>query len=417
MFLVNRLVSHFSIRKNDRKFVNRMRNFFSTSSRNYQLAESNSPNYSTNNTTHITSHHVESMERMKNDIFDDLFNYNGYTDESGPGLAETMPSAARRLRMFMEAVDVQMTWNYTHGIMLIRLCEELIKYESNGNREPTADEYRKIYAMAWCFELFFANAAIHDDVVDYSDVRRGKAAWYQQNICNNNLEIAIYNSCLFENASRLLTYKYFASQPFYYDIEKIFTDMHVTYQWGILMDALVTASQWPSEKIADTYLYDLYKRRVTLAISNFLSGPLKLALHTVNKYDKKTAAQIDQVGNTFSIIYQTYDDCSEVYGTAQKNREPCNDIGIGIRSFPVVLAYKYANEHQRNIILEHYGKNNADSVAAVMEVYRQLSLESKCEEQEKLITRRLNDQIANVDDEAVRNVLSLICNSLHEWHH
>lgn len=141
-------------------------------------------------------------------------------------------------------------------------------------------------------------------------------------------------------------------------------------------------------------------------------------MHVVGKCDEKTAAQVDEICYIYAIMCGSYDDCLDTFGplTAKEQGNEANDIGEGKHSFVAVHAFKYANEHQRSIILEHYGKNNADSVAAVKEVFRQIDLKSKCLKRRKLIAQRVNDKLAKIDDEALRNILKSIAKALHDWH-
>ncbi|KAL8509571.1 hypothetical protein ACS0TY_016696 [Phlomoides rotata] len=158
--------------------------------------------------------------------------------------------------------------------------------------------------------------------MDNSHTRRGQACWFRVTKVG---KIAVFNGIiLFNHISRILK-KHFKKKPFRVDLLDLFNEVAC---------ALLMVGE------------DLEKH-----------------------------VNVKDVLLDIGIYFQVVDDYLDCFGDPEKTGKTGTDIEDFKCSWLIVKALERANEEQKKILYEHYGKANPNDVAKVKDVYNDINLQ------------------------------------------
>lgn len=194
---------------------------------------------------------------------------------------------------------------------------------------------------AVALELLHTASLVHDDVVDNSDLRRGKSS---------------VNS-IFDNRISILTGDYLLSQALNIatlpnDIEtiKIITNLGKELSEGELMQ--IKNAQILST-VEDRYIEVIRKKTARLFAACMRCGGLSV------KANDKQMQLLDEFGEKYGIIFQIRDDIFDFISTASKIGKPVgNDIREGKFTLPLIYAYNQSSEKEQKEIKDIYNRKD-----------------------------------------------------------
>ena len=190
---------------------------------------------------------------------------------------------------------------------------------------------------AVALELLHTASLVHDDVVDNSELRRGKASVHS----------------IFDNRISILTGDYLLSQalniatiPNNIEIIKIITCLGKELSEGELMQIKNAQTLSTDEK---RYIEVIRKKTARLFAACMRCGGLSV------EADDKKLQLLDEFGEKYGIIFQIRDDIFDFISTASKIGKPVgNDIREGKFTLPLIYAYTQASETEQKEIKDTY---------------------------------------------------------------
>jgi len=260
----------------------------------------------------------------------------------------------------------------SRGMMVIGTVD----FIRQGN--PTEDEIMKAICLGWCVEILQAVFLIADDIMDRSELRRGRPCWYKKSGL-----IAINDTYLLEQCIYKLIDKYFAGDAMLIDLYKSFHQ--VTYLTAMGQSLDMFASEPPESTFSlELFTDEKYKSIVkykTAYYSFYL--PVSLGLRIVQMSDKNFLKEVEYVLMKLGEYFQIQDDYLDCYGDPKVIGKIGRDIEDGKCSWLVVQALKIVNDEQRKTLELNYGKESKECVNAIKELYNQLELKSMYEKYER----------------------------------
>lgn len=122
---------------------------------------------------------------------------------------------------------------------------------------------------------------------------------------------------------------------------------------------------------------------------------MRLALYYACIGDSHLHKQLEQIMIKMGIFWQIQDDYLDAFGDPQVTGKIGTDIQDGKCCWPIVMSLKLATQHQKDVIRQHFGINQNDSVEKIKQVYQELHIEDLYyEHEEQLFTelRTLSQQ-------------------------
>ncbi|KAL8505239.1 hypothetical protein ACS0TY_016455 [Phlomoides rotata] len=233
----------------------------------------------------------------------------------------------------------------------------------------SADELFDSSIVGWCIEWLQAALLVEDDIMDNSHTRRGQACWFRVTKVG---KIAVFNGIiLFNHISRILK-KHFKKKPFRVDLLDLFNEVAFQTASGQMLDLISTTGE---EKDLSNYSLHHY-RHIALYKTGYYTFylPVACALLMVGE-DLEKHVNVKDVLLDIGIYFQVVDDYLDCFGDPEKTGKTGTDIEDFKCSWLIVKALERANEEQKKILYEHYGKANPNDVAKVKDVYNDINLQ------------------------------------------
>ncbi|KAF8696139.1 hypothetical protein HU200_037031 [Digitaria exilis] len=253
--------------------------------------------------------------------------------------------------------------------------------------------------LGWCIEWLQAYLLVHDDIMDNSLTRRGKPCWFR--VPQVGL-IAINDGMILRcHVSRILQ-RHFKGKPYYVDLIDFFNEIEFKTTSGQFLD-LITSHE--GDKDLTKYnmkIYRLIARYKTSYYSFYLPVACALLLAGEN-LDNFTG--VKNILVEMGTHYQIQDDYLDAFGDPEFIGKIGTDIEDYKCSWLVVQALECANEAQKRILSENYGKSDPACVARVKDLYKDLNLEEVFRGYEMNSYNKLITGIEAETNKDIQNVL------------
>lgn len=237
--------------------------------------------------------------------------------------------------------------------------------------EPSDDEINKAIYLGWCVEILQAVFLIADDVMDRSEMRRGRPCWYKKVGLT-----AINDTYLLEQCIYKLIDDHFKGEPYIFELYKAFHSIIFVTAMGQELDMLA------SEPTDQPFSLDLFTEEKYKSIVKYKTAyysfylPVSLGLHV----SKITNPDLFKVAETILVelgeYFQIQDDYLDCFGDPSVTGKIGRDIEDAKCSWLVIQALKIANEEQKELLKLNYGKEDKACVNKVKDLYRALDLQS-----------------------------------------
>jgi farnesyl diphosphate synthase len=238
---------------------------------------------------------------------------------------------------------------------------------------------------------------VADDIMDDSQLRRGQPCWYRQ---SHVQMIAINDAFLLESFVFQILKKHFRSddKAVYAELVDLFHDVIFRTEIGQLLD-LTTQPLNVSEPDLTRFSLERYRQIVhnkTAYYTFYLSAACAMVLSGVT--DDASHEVAKQICVQLGEYFQIQDDYLDCYGDESVIGKVGTDIQDSKCSWLVVQALARATPDQAQVLKQHYGKNNAESIAIVKKLYDDLELAAVFHKYEDATYAELSAKIAQVTE-------------------
>ncbi|KAK8648710.1 hypothetical protein V6N13_129455 [Hibiscus sabdariffa] len=266
-------------------------------------------------------------------------------------------------------------------------------------KELSDDELFLACTLGWCIEWLQAYFIVLDDIMDDSHTRRGKPCWFR--LPQIGL-IAVNDGLILHNQIFRILKNHFRGKPYYVDLLDLFNEVEFQTASGQMIDLITTLQ---GEKDLSKYSLPIHRRIVqykTAYYSFYLPVACALLMAGEN-LDNHT--DVKNVLVEMGTYFQVQDDFLDCFG----DPEVIGKVGTDIENFKcswlVVKALDRANEDQKKLLFENYGKPDAACVAKVKELYQTLDIQGAFAEYESKSYEKITKQIEGHPSKAVKAVL------------
>ncbi|CAK8678286.1 unnamed protein product [Clavelina lepadiformis] len=283
-------------------------------------------------------------------------------------------------------------------------------YDAISNGQSTKAGRKLALTMGWAVEILQAAFLVADDLMDQSELRRGKNCWYRK----NGVGYQAVNDCMvLESCVFTLLRKHFRSLPCYADLVDLFHTVLLRTEMGQSLDMAtseqpeVDFSSFTEEKYSAIIQYKTayYSFYLPIAVAFYLTGITDEECH------KKSCDILVKIGSLFQI----QDDYLDVYGDPEITGKIGTDIEDNKCSWLIVKAISIASGEQLKILESCYGKKNGESVKKVKEVFGDLNLVFEFKKYENETYQEIKLEIENFDDTRVpQSVFLSLLNKIYK---
>jgi farnesyl diphosphate synthase len=269
-----------------------------------------------------------------------------------------------------------------------------------GDEKLSDEDVIRACALGWCVEWMQAFFLVEDDIMDNSVTRRGQPCWYR--VPKVGL-IAINDGIVLQSHISRILKTHFRKLPIYSRLLEIFNEVQYQTASGQMLDLITTPA---GEVDLSKYILPTYLRIVkykTAYYSFYLPVACALLLAGEKDEDKFEAAKeiLVQMGTYF----QVQDDFLDCFGAPEVIGKIGTDIEDTKCSWLIVQALKRADDIQKKLLKDNYGKADHSCVEKVKKVYNELQLQKVFEDYESESHSQLVSEIEKQDDQRLQAVL------------
>lgn len=253
---------------------------------------------------------------------------------------------------------------YQRGLTVLVTLKTLVE-----PRELDADSRQRALTVGWCVELLQAFLLVSDDIMDASLTRRGKSCWYQK----PGIGLDAVNDAFLLEASvyRLLKF-YCREQPYYLNLMELFLQSSYQTEIGQTLD-LITAPKGNVDLSRFTERrYKSIVRYKTAFYSFYL--PVAAAMYMAGIDGEKEHSSARKILLEIGEFFQIQDDYLDLFGDPSVTGKIGTDIQENKCSWLVVQCLLRASPEQQQILQKNYGQKEAEKVAQVTALYKELDL-------------------------------------------
>ncbi|XP_055917258.1 farnesyl pyrophosphate synthase [Eupeodes corollae] len=247
------------------------------------------------------------------------------------------------------------------GLLTVLTYKKLVSED-----QLTPENIKNAQYLGWCVEMLQSMFIIADDIMDGSTTRRGQVCWHKLDDVGMT---AINDSLMIENAIFTILKNHFRQSEAYADLLDLFHEVIFITTCGQSLD-LLTAN-----KDISSFTMDKYKSIVankTAYYSFYL--PFALAMHLAGFKDAEAFRQAKTILLEMGHFYQVQDDFLDCFGNPEVTGKLGTDIQDNKCSWLAVVCMQRANDDQKKIMAECYGKNDPAKIARVKQLYKELGL-------------------------------------------
>lgn len=275
-------------------------------------------------------------------------------------------------------------------------------------KELSDDEIFHASALGWCIEWLQAYFLVLDDIMDGSHTRRGQPCWFR--LPKVGL-IAVNDGIILRNQITRILKMHFRGKPYYLDLLDLFNEVEFQTASGQMIDLITTLQ---GEKDLSKYSLSIHRRIVqykTAYYSFYL--PVACALLMAGE-NLDNHIEVKNVLVEMGIYFQVQDDFLDCFGDPEVIGKVGTDIEDFKCSWLVVKALERANDDQKKLLHENYGKQDQTCVAKVKELYKTLDIQGAFEEYESESHKKMIKQIEAHPSQAVQAVLKSFLSKIYK---
>ncbi|XP_037948253.1 farnesyl pyrophosphate synthase-like [Teleopsis dalmanni] len=230
----------------------------------------------------------------------------------------------------------------------------------------TPENIKLAQYLGWCVEMLQSFLIIYDDIMDASTTRRGQPCWYKM---ENVGLTAINDAIMIENGIYTLLKKHFGHLSCYNELLELFHEITFITSCGQSLDLL------NSKNNVTAFTMDTYKSIVANKTAYYTFYlPFALAMHLAGYKDAEAFRQSKTILLEMGHFFQVQDDFLDCFGNPEVTGKIGTDIQDNKCSWLAVVCMQRANDEQKAIMAECYGKTDPENVERVKELYKELGI-------------------------------------------
>ena len=222
------------------------------------------------------------------------------------------------------------------------------------------EDVSSIYDPATGIEVYHNHTLLHDDLMDRSDMRRGKPTVHK--VWNDNTAILSGDTML------ILAFRYVAgcAPEHLKEVIDLFS-----------LTALEICEGQQLDMAEDEYIEMIRLKTAVLLAASLKIGAILAGASAAD------AENLYNFGMQIGVAFQLQDDLLDVYGDPEVfGKKIGGDILCNKKTYMLIKALERANEEQLEELNRWLNADNcqpAEKIAAVTEIYNQLTIRSVCE--------------------------------------
>mmetsp|Transcript_36256 Transcript_36256/g.47817 ORF Transcript_36256/g.47817 Transcript_36256/m.47817 type:complete len:477 (-) Transcript_36256:304-1734(-) len=292
------------------------------------------------------------------------------------------------------------------GLVVIGVMRALA--EKKG-KKLTNKELSRACVLGWCIEWLQAFFLVADDIMDDSKTRRGQPCWFRKSEVKM---IAINDSFILESAVFRILKRHFGHDDYYVQIVDIFHEVIYQTELGQLLDLTSQPLDGPANfdrftierhSLIVKYKTAFYTFYLSTALGMITSGVTEPGLY-------ETAKRICCIIGEY---FQIQDDVLDCYGDPETIGKIGTDIQDNKCSWLVVQALDMANDKERKLLEENYGKDDNGRVQKVKELYKKFGLKEKFDAYEEQSYKDINELLDSVEG-LPREIFDLLLGKIYK---
>ncbi|KAF9619243.1 hypothetical protein IFM89_005797 [Coptis chinensis] len=305
-------------------------------------------------------------------------------------------------------VDRMLDYNVPGG-KLNRGLSVIDSYKSlKQGEELSEDEVFLASVLGWCIEWLQAYFLVLDDIMDNSHTRRGQLCWFR---VENVGTIAVNDALLLRNHIPRILKSHFRDKHYYVDLLDIFNEIEFQTASGQMIDLITTLE---GQKDLSNYTLPVHRRIVqykTAYYSFYLPVACALLMAGGNMGNHTNVKSLLIEMGTYFQVQDDYLDC---FGDPKVIGKIGTDIADNKCSWLVVQSLQLANEDQKKVLVENYGKADQACVEKVKALYIELDLQEVFALYERNSYEKLLSSIESNPNKAVQAVLKSFLGKIYK---
>jgi len=252
------------------------------------------------------------------------------------------------------------------------------------------DSVPEVLSLSLAYEIFATAILIHDDIIDKSEIRRGKKTIHA---LENDPHFGLSRAICIGDYGLFLANKILASAGFEADvlakILTLFAEIQLTTLDGELMDVSLPTSPINPAENYDEYIKDVRKIYESKTAWYTLAGPLLLGA-ICGGADENLLDTLKEIGLPLGLAFQIKDDLLGIFASEEKLGKPAlSDIIEKKQTTLYGFACKNASPAQRKALAKSYGNPYATEadLYAVREIFTQTGAKAAAEAEIAALSR------------------------------
>jgi len=238
----------------------------------------------------------------------------------------------------------------------------------------TQENIRLACVLGWTVEFLQAFFLVADDMMDASEMRRGKPCWYKQPHVGLS---AINDGILLEACIHSILRTHFRDKSYYMDLVELMLEIIRKTSWGQSLD-MMTAETFKqkqgSSDCLDHFTMDRYKAIVKYKTSYYsFYLPVALAMRMAGVTDEKCYSMAERILLDMGLFFQIQDDYLDCYGDPKETGKLGTDIQDAKCSWLIAVALQRAHGNKSDIAAR-YGSVKPEDVDWVKQFYNKQGL-------------------------------------------
>ncbi|KAK9498022.1 hypothetical protein O3M35_003908 [Rhynocoris fuscipes] len=272
----------------------------------------------------------------------------------------------------------------------------------------TEKNLRLSQILAWAVEMLQAHFIVCDDLMDNSEMRRGRPCWYRLPEVGFR---AINDALYIQSAMYQLLKNHFSKKPYYHEMLELFRSTVAKTISGQTLDI----NTRNIKTFAKRYTMDRYTTITRLKTSYYTYHlPVALAMLQAGIVDNELHRQAKSILLEMGRYFQVQDDYLDVFGDSKETGKIGTDIQDGKCSWLAVVALHKANDKQRALFEECYGSQDENKIQAIKDLYIKLDLPALYAAFEEETYNLIFTQIQQISQGLPHELFLSMLNRLHK---
>mmetsp|Transcript_16665 Transcript_16665/g.47050 ORF Transcript_16665/g.47050 Transcript_16665/m.47050 type:complete len:369 (+) Transcript_16665:164-1270(+) len=283
------------------------------------------------------------------------------------------------------------------GVMVVRTYQEIIW--AKEKRDLTDKELYEGVIVGWCVEALQAFFLVEDDIMDQSITRRGQPCWYlrkhpQSKDENDKIGLsAVNDGMIVQSTIHAMVYTLFKDRPdLRLEVMDVFNEVTLQTEIGQFLD--MTSQPTSTLVETDKLTMDVYIPIVHYKTSFYsFVLPVFLGLVLTRTNSEEAMAEARDILISMGEFFQIQDDYLDCYADPKVLGKIGRDVEEKKCGWLAVKAMEKATPEQKQLFADHYGKDNAEDVKIIKDLYRELDLEGEFRKYEEKTHKELVEKI------------------------